>query len=375
MSLGMIGSGTGMSTVVARWQTIGNTMYGYNSSGQLVKTKPATVTALPRVPAATTPTTLGGGSTYTPPRIPPTTLGGGSTYTAPTRTNIAKPATTKPSSTSTKVGAPMGNPTIPQGSIGTGVPYDVGLSGPGGSAGVGSPATTGGAQTPMRNPGGFLGQLPNFEAMMHTYEREPSTWLNELMRMQGLDPAGRNYGMSQAGLPYFQGLSILAPYMNQDFSRTNTLDPNDSLAAMLNWTAQQGGVTGPAGGIPDAGALMRNIASGLGTPNSPIYNQMISDMGPAEQQELILGLISGMHGSGAISGWLGKAMENQLNAMGTNYLGAMARSDNVGPLAEYWMRSMGFPNLNVASSQGAVPGAATGAPAAPPVPISTFQYQ
>jgi hypothetical protein len=214
----------------------------------------------------------------------------------------------------------------------------------------------------MANPGGYLGQLPNFEAMMHTYEAEPATWLNELMRMQGLDPAGRNYGMSQAGLPYFQGLAYLAPYMNRDMANTGALNENDSLAAMLNWTAQRGGVTGPAGGIPNAGALLGNIAAGLGTAGSPIYNQLVANVGPAEQQELIQGLISGMHGTGAISGWLGQAMQNQLAAMGTNYLGSMARSDNVGPLAEYWMRQMGFPNLNVASSQGAVPGAATGAP-------------
>lgn len=352
---------TGGSTPgkVVRWSTVGSTMYGYDAYGRLVQTKPAPVTALPAVPKATVPTALGGGSTYTPRTItPPKVLGGGSTYTAPkVPPTILGGGSTQPARTNT-VSTPTGSsynpiqPLTPSSVSGYATPDQL----TGASAPMSSTAFN--PNAPGFNPGGLLGQVPNWASMMGTYQDNPQAWMEKVMQLQGMDPLGRNYAMAQAAAPYFSGLQFLAPFLssigtgNTDLSNGNAQAA--SAAAMLNWVGQNAGRPGQTPyGMPSSGGIFGNLASGIGNNQSMLYDLLIGQQGLDEQASVLNDLVSAMGMTGSLAGPWAAALQSRLGRLGSEYLMEMGNATTqnpLGPLVEYFLRTVGFPNARAATS-------------------------
>lgn len=358
MAAGLADIGGSTTPKVVRWQTIGNTMYGYDASGRLVATKKATVTALPISPK--TPTYSGSGATGMPSgtSYPKTVYSGSGAAGMPAGTGGARTTqnTVKATTTSggSKVSTPTTTRTVYPGDPVYGAAAASGATTAGGVAPVGSAAGSYPTNVPMPNPGGFLGQVPNFEAMMGTYQQNPQAWLEKVFQLQGLDPLGRNYAMAQAAAPYFAGMQFLAPFMST--IGTGNFNPDNasaSAASMLNWVANAAGRPGAAAGMPGAAGIFGNLAQGIGNNQSALYDLLIGQMGVDEQASVLNDLIASMGMTGSLAGPWAAAMQNRLGRLGSEYqlaMGDATTQNPLGPLVEYFLRSVGQPNARAAAS-------------------------
>jgi hypothetical protein len=345
-TIGVINDGG--SGGVVRWSKVGNVMYGYDRNGRLVATKPVTALPSPTTMAPSKPvapsSNISGGYTTSRPRTTASTLGkassGGTTVSKVNQQPIGPSSGLTGGGVSTGAYAPVGAASAP--------------IGPAPSAGV---AGTMQPNVPMANPGGMLGQVPNWQSMMGTYQENPQAWLEKVFQLQGLDPLGRNYAMAQAAAPYFSGMQFLAPFMSSiGLGSTNLSDPaaaGASAAAMLNWVANAAGRPGAPLGMPNAGGVFGNLASGIANDESLLYDLLIGQQGVDEQMSVLNDLISSMFATGSLAGPWAAGLQSRLGRLGSEYLldmGNATTNNPLGPLVEYFLRTVGFPNARAAQS-------------------------